>query len=120
MKPATPLRDYLEQARKRLATISPEFADKLRYRVRVRCEAEGVPSPEWAATRKRGAAGRARPAVPTLATPAALLEVPLALSAWRRSGEGRVVQVSSTGVVLHELGAAPRRFTSVEAAIAAL
>jgi hypothetical protein len=113
---AEPIAEFLERIRVRLGTIQPDFADRLRYRVRLRCEAEGVAAPEWAARRQKHSA---RPPAAPLA-PAAPLEVPAALSAWRRGGEGRVVEVGRRGIVLHELGAEPRRFASVAAAVAAI
>lgn len=115
---AEPLAEFLERIRARLATIPPDFADRLRYRVRLRCEADGAPIPEWAERRARGAAGEKRSPAPVAS--AAPVSLPPELSAWRAAHPGSVVAVSRSGVALLEFGAPPRRFPTVEAAIAAV
>lgn len=46
--------------------------------------------------------------------------IPPELREWRARALGGIVQISRAGVVLHEFGAPPRRFKTVEAACAAV
>ncbi len=90
---------------------------QMRRSVRRRCELEGVAPPEWAKARPLG-----RPWPKALTTPSLDPGPPVSfdprLSAWRAAGVGRVVQVARHGVTLFEYGAPPRRFPSIEAAVA--
>lgn len=119
------LSDYLAGLRARLATQSPTAAASTRERARKRCLAAGAPVPDWAiakqpAVRRRSVGAFGRKAAPTPAPVANVIEIPPSLSAWRSQGYGRVVQINAAGVALHEYGSAPRKFPSVEAAIAAV
>ncbi len=121
---------YLEAQRARAAAQSPTAAASTRERVRARCRAEGAPVPDWASARSpaRNPAGRGasigafgrRKAGPNPAPVVRTIEIPPALSAWRAQGYGRVVQINTAGATLYEHGSAPRKFPSVEAAIAAV
>jgi hypothetical protein len=61
---------------------------------------------------------KSRPRARSIAPrPFAPVELPGALSAWRKKGEGRIVHVSPRGVELHELGRPVQRFRSVDEAL---
>lgn len=129
-----PLSDFLDAARRSLASLPTVAAASRRMRVRKRCQAEGAPVPDWAKPREPAT----KPPAPTkpkranrmvlkpkreatIAPAVRMLEIPPELSAWRARGYGRVVQISARrGVILHELGGEPRRFKSVDAAVAAV
>lgn len=138
-RPRMSLDAYVADRRKRYDELTdPSARSVIRYKVRVRCKAEGAAVPAWAAEADRvqlAAAARkprrraqvappetTRPA-PREYPPSAPLEVPEALRVWRERGRelARVVQLTSTGaVVLHSYGERPRRFATVSAAVVAV
>lgn len=132
-RPRLSLAAYLE-GRRRAHDALTDFQRRsvVRYTARKRCELEGASVPEWAQEREappppprprkhqRPVFPRTGPEPTHRAGPATPAQVPEELRAWRSRGEGRVVQLSGAAVVLHELCARPRKFPSVEAAIAAV
>lgn len=98
-----------------------------------------VHAPLQAAAVASGASGTAAPGAPAAkpgkawrhrltprrgkaidAAPSQPVELPAALSAWRAAGYGRCVELRRGSVVLHDYGAKPVKFGSVEAASVAI
>lgn len=133
MKPAE--RQTLESLRERCERApNPSAARACRAAARRLATRLGVECPPWAERRSapRGG-GRPRTRRVAFGQPierrreraadapiAAGLEVPAELSAWRASGEGRIVHVSASGAVTLYPGVIdpPRQFASVAAALA--
>lgn len=119
---------WLDRMREQCERAKPATRATYISRVRARCAAERVTVPSWVRGAPRRSAAqqplqmRRRPVALTAspASPVVPLEVPAALSAWRRAGEGRVIEIGRRGTVLHELGQPARRFGSVAEALAAL